>query len=277
MNTSKDHWQLREKIIELCLWMNSSGLNQGTSGNISARYLNNMLITPSGVPYEQLKPQDIVSMSLDHNRFEWDGENIPSSEWHFHRAILQSNPDFGAVVHTHSTYATVLSMARIKIPACHYMIAAFGGNTIRCAKYATFGTPKLSKNILKAMKNRSACLMANHGMVVAGKNLDKAMWGAVELETISKQYYLASKLDKMAVLPDDEIERVIAKFANYGPREKKNLTDDSKSDSSVSHGPNPNTNHTSANRSTNGSGSSCQDEQKYEFKNSSPNIKLPVN
>ncbi len=278
MNISEDHWQLREKIIELCLWMNSSGLNQGTSGNISARYENTMLITPSGVPYEQLKPQDIVSMSLDHNRYEWDGAYVPSSEWHFHRAILQSNPDFGAVVHTHSTYATVLSMARIKIPACHYMIAAFGGNTIRCSKYATFGTPKLSKNILKAMKKRSGCLMANHGMVVAGKNLDKAMWGAVELETISKQYYLASQLDKMVVLSDDEIERVIAKFANYGPRDKCDSPDDTNSQGNNAQGLNPKTNHAAGSNSTNGTGNpspSNQDRQKYEYKNATPNIKLP--
>ena len=220
MSESETHWQLREKIIELCLWMNSSGLNQGTSGNISARYKNSMLITPSGVPYEQLTPPDIAKVSLKHDRYEWTGPYAPSSEWHFHRAILQSNPSFKAVVHTHSTYATVLSIARKKIPACHYMIAAFGGNSVRCAKYATFGTPKLSTNILKAMRNRSACLLANHGMVVAGPSLDKAMWGAVELETLSKQYYLASQCKNMKILSDAEIDRVIAKFANYGPKNK---------------------------------------------------------
>ncbi|MBX2839672.1 MAG: class II aldolase/adducin family protein [Gammaproteobacteria bacterium] len=220
MSATESHWDLREKIIELCLWMNSSGLNQGTSGNISARYKNSMLITPSGVPYEQLKRGDIAKMSLKHNRYEWEGPYAPSSEWHFHRAILQSNPDFKAIVHTHSTYATVLSMACKTIPACHYMIGAFGGNTVRCSNYATFGTPELSTNILTAMQDRTACLMENHGMVVAGPNLDKAMWGAVELETLSKQYYLASKLEDMKVLPDDEMDRVIAKFANYGPRDK---------------------------------------------------------
>jgi L-fuculose-phosphate aldolase len=104
MTTTESQWELREKIIELCLWMNSSGLNQGTSGNISARYKNSMLITPSGVPYEQLKPTDIAKMSLKHNLYEWKGPFAPSSEWHFHRAILQSNPGFKAVVHTHSTY-----------------------------------------------------------------------------------------------------------------------------------------------------------------------------
>lgn len=224
MTESINHWQLREKIIELCLWMNSTGLNQGTSGNISARYKNSMLITPSGVPYEQLKPHDIARMSLKHNRYEWKGPYAPSSEWHFHRAILQSNPAYGAVVHTHSTYSTVLSMAGKRIPACHYMIAAFGGHTVRCSKYATFGTPELSTNILKAMKRRSACLIGNHGMVVAAANLDKAMWGAVELETLSKQYYLASKLEDMEILSKAEIDRVIAKFANYGPQDKNSIS-----------------------------------------------------
>ncbi len=213
-------WQLREQIIKQCLWMNESGLNQGTSGNISVRHKDSMLITPSGVPYGQLQPQDIVQMSLEHNRYEWEGHYAPSSEWHFHRAILQSNPLYSAVVHTHSTYATVLSMARLNIPACHYMIAAFGGNTVQCAPYATFGTEELSVNILEAMHERCACLLANHGMVVAGKTLDKAMWAAVELETLSKQYYLGRSLDTLEILSDEEIETVVAKFANYGPKDK---------------------------------------------------------
>ena len=215
-----NHWQLREQIIKQCLWMNDSGLNQGTSGNISVRYKDSMLITPSGVPHSQLQPQDIAQMSLEHHRYEWEGPYAPSSEWHFHRAILQSNPFFGSVVHTHSTYATVLSMARLNIPACHYMIAAFGGNTVQCAQYATFGTDELSVNILEAMHQRSACLLANHGMVVAGKNLDKAMWAAVELETLSKQYYFSKSLNTLAILSDEEIETVVGKFANYGPQDK---------------------------------------------------------
>ena len=225
MTDSENQLQLREKIIELCLWMNSSGLNQGTSGNISARFRNSMLITPSGVAYSELQPEDIAEMSLEHNRYEWNGPYAPSSEWHFHRAILQSQPSYGAVIHTHSTYATVLSMAKTKIPACHYMVAAFGGSTVRCAKYATFGTEKLSNNILRAMRNRSACLMANHGMVVAGTNLDKAMWAAVELETLSKQYYLASGMKKITILSKKEIKIVLEKFADYGPKNKDTETD----------------------------------------------------
>ena len=211
---------IRQQIIDLCIEMNSSGLNQGTSGNISARYDGAMLITPSGIPYEQLALKDLARLSLDSNKYEWDGPCKPSSEWHFHRAILQSNENLSAVVHTHSTFATVLSIAREDIPACHYMIAAFGGNSVRCADYATFGTPELSENILSAMTDRSACLLANHGMIAGGHSLENAMWSAVELETLSKQYYHAKLFGNMVVLPDDEMDRVIEKFKDYGQKDK---------------------------------------------------------
>ena len=201
--------------------MNASGLNQGTSGNISAAHHGKMLITPSGIPYDQLKPEHIASMSLVHDNDHYEGPFKPSSEWLFHRAILKSNPAFEAVIHTHSNYATVLSIGRHTIPACHYMIAAFGGNTVRCADYATFGTNELSENILVAMQDRSACLMANHGMVVAGSNLDKAMWAAVELETLAKQYYQARLLGGMVILPNKEIDVVLEKFKSYGLQTKK--------------------------------------------------------
>lgn len=200
--------------------MNQSGLNQGTSGNISARYDDDMLITPSGIPYEQLKPADIARMSLKDNSFEWKGPCKPSSEWHFHRSILQNKEGLDAVVHTHSTFSTVLSIAREGIPACHYMIAAFGGNSVRCADYATFGTPELSTNIITAMEDRSACLLANHGMIAGGHSLENAMWAAVELETLSKQYYYAKMNGNMVVLPDDEMNRVLEKFKSYGQKSK---------------------------------------------------------
>ena len=197
--------------------MNATGLNQGTSGNISARWEGDMLITPSGVPYGDLEPDAIVRMRIDDDAYAWQGDFKPSSEWHFHRAILAAKPEQGAIVHTHSTFATVLSIARRDIPACHYMIAAFGGSTVRCAEYATFGTPALSENILAAMEGRSACLLANHGMIACGKDLDKAMWAAVELETLSRQYYHALQLDGMEILDDDEMAVVIEKFKSYGP------------------------------------------------------------
>ena len=212
--------KLRKKIIALCLQMNATGLNQGTSGNISARYKKYMLITPSGIPYEDLKPADIARMKVDSDEFKWTGPSKPSSEWHFHRAILKAKPDVHAIVHTHSTYATVVSIARVNIPACHYMIAAFGGNTVRCAQYETFGTAELSASMLTALEDRTACLLANHGMVAGGKNLDNAMWAAVELETLSRQYYHAKLAGNMVILPDDEMARVLEKFKYYGQVQK---------------------------------------------------------
>jgi len=212
--------QIRKKIIALCLQMNATGLNQGTSGNISARYKDFMLITPSGIPYEELKPADIAKMKVDGDDFVWKGPSKPSSEWHFHRAILKAKPDVHAIVHTHSTFSTVVSIARDDIPACHYMIAAFGGNTVRCAEYETFGTAELSESMLKAMEGRTACLLANHGMVAGGKNLDNAMWAAVELETLSRQYYYAKLAGNMVILPDDEMDRVLEKFKSYGQVQK---------------------------------------------------------
>jgi L-fuculose-phosphate aldolase len=212
--------QTRKKIIELCLQMNSSGLNQGTSGNISARYKGSMLITPSGIPYEKLVSKDIAKLSLDNDDIDWEGPYKPSSEWHFHKSILKKKSELDAVVHTHSTFATVVSIARETIPACHYMIAAFGGNSVRCAHYETFGTPELSASITTAMLDRSACLLANHGMIAGGKDLDNAMWAAVELETLAKQYYYAKLAGHMKILPDDEMAVVIEKFKSYGQKDK---------------------------------------------------------
>ena len=212
---------LRRKILELCREMNATGLNQGTSGNISARHGDDMLITPSGVPYETMTPDMIARMAVDDDTGAWEGPCRPSSEWHFHRAILQSDDGYGAVVHTHSTFATVLSMSRTTIPACHYIIAAFGGSDVRCADYATYGTSELSDNIIRAMKDRSACLMANHGMVTAGADLDEAMWAAVELETLSRQYYHARASGETIILPDEEIAVVREKFKDYGLNAQK--------------------------------------------------------
>lgn len=211
---------IRQKIIDLCLEMNASGLNQGTSGNISAVHNDKMLITPSGITYADLYPEDLVSCDLNQQVPVWEGVLNPSSEWHFHRAILQSDRKYHAVIHTHSTFATVLSMSRQEIPACHYMVAAFGGSNVRCADYQTFGTPELSDRVLKAMRGRSACLMANHGMVVAGSSLDKAMWGAIELETLARQYYHAQLLGNTTILSDDEIAVVLDKFSHYGLQNK---------------------------------------------------------
>jgi len=214
---------LRVAIIAQACGMNSSGLNQGTSGNLSARYKDVMLITPSGIPYESMQPADIAAMPLTGNAGAWEGRQKPSSEWRFHQDILKTRPEVGAIVHTHSNFATVLSMVRRDIPACHYMVAAFGGSNVRCADYATFGTEALSKNVLKALKGRCGCLLANHGMIATGPDLDKAMWAAVELETLAKQYYHALLIGKPVSLPNAEIAKVLERFKSYGPRKPETI------------------------------------------------------
>jgi L-fuculose-phosphate aldolase len=208
--------QLREAIIAKCRWMNASGLNQGTSGNISARCGERMLITPSATPYDAMKPEMIASMPLEGAYGEWTGPLQPSTEWRFHLDIMRARPDVGSIVHTHSTYATVLAIARKPIPACHYMIAAFGGPDIRCAGYARYGTKELSELALAALEGRNGCLLANHGMIAVGPGLDKAMWLAVELETLARQYYLALALGSPFILGDQEIAETAQGFASYG-------------------------------------------------------------
>ncbi|MGJ5177610.1 class II aldolase/adducin family protein [Bradyrhizobium oligotrophicum] len=212
---------IRENIIAKCRWMNASGLNQGTSGNMSARYKDVMLITPSATPYDSMKPEMIAAMPLEDEDGSWDGPLKPSTEWRFHLDIMRARPDVGGVVHTHSTYATVLAIARKSIPACHYMIAAFGGSDIRCAGYARFGTAELSKLALAALEGRNGCLLANHGMIAAGANLDKAMWLAVELETLARQYYLSLALGQPHILSDAEIAEAAQQFSSYGLQEPK--------------------------------------------------------
>ncbi|MBN8938789.1 MAG: class II aldolase/adducin family protein [Rhizobiales bacterium] len=211
---------LRRAIVSQCRQMNASGLNQGTSGNISARHEDVMLITPSATPYDSMTPADIAVMPLDRDDGSWSGPLKPSTEWPFHLAIMRARVDVGAIVHTHSTFATVLSMARRDIPACHYMIAAFGGPTIRCADYATYGTKALSDHALAALEGRNGCLLANHGQIAVGASLDKAMWLAAELETIARQYYHSLLIGGPVLLPDDEIERVRQGFSSYGLRDR---------------------------------------------------------
>jgi L-fuculose-phosphate aldolase len=213
---TREERELREAVIAKCRWMNASGLNQGTSGNISARYEDRMLITPSAVSYDAMTPDMIASMPLEGGYGDWAGPLKPSTEWRFHLDIMRARRDVGSVVHTHSTYATVLAIARKSIPACHYMIAAFGGTDIRCAGYARYGTKELSELALAALDQRNGCLLANHGMIAVGANLDKAMWLAVELETIARQYYLSLALGSPSILSDADIEDTAKGFASYG-------------------------------------------------------------
>jgi L-fuculose-phosphate aldolase len=205
----------RVAIIEAARAMNASGLNQGTSGNVSVRHRDTMLITPSATPYDRMTPDMIAAMPIDGERGAWSGPLKPSTEWPFHLDILRARPEIGAVVHAHSTYATVLAIARRPIPACHYMIAAFGGTDIRCASYARYGTKELSDLAVAALEDRTGCLLANHGMIAIGPTLEKAMWLAVELETIARQYYLSLPLGPV-ILSDAEIAEVQASFAGYG-------------------------------------------------------------
>lgn len=215
----KNERKLRRAIIDTCLHMNREGINQGTAGNVSARWDNGLLITPSGLPYEQLTVDDIVYLD---RAGQHDPAQLPSSEWRFHRDIVRSREEVGAVVHTHSLYASVLAIRGMEIPAVHYMIAAAGGPTIRCAPYATFGTSELSEHALRALDGRKACLLANHGVIATGPTLDKALWLAGEVETLARQYVLSLQIGGPNILPDDEIARVVEKFRTYGVRPKRN-------------------------------------------------------
>ncbi len=205
------------EIIATCRQMQAAGINQGTSGNVSVRHGDGLLITPSGVPYDRLEPADIVFVGMDGHA---EGDLAPSSEWRFHRDILAAREDIQAIVHAHPIYATSLAIRRQDIPAVHYMIAAAGGPTIRCAPYATYGTEILSAYAVEALEGRLACLLANHGMIACGPTLDRALWLAVEVETLARQYVLALLLGGPAILPDDEIARVVETFKGYGPRGK---------------------------------------------------------
>lgn len=216
--------ELRREIIARCKEMNVNGINQGTSGNISARFEDRMLISPSATPYDQLEPDMIASMALEETSGAWEGPLKPSTEWRFHHALLRERPDAAAVVHAHPTYCTTLAIAQMEIPACHYMIAAFGGNNVRCAGYARFGTEELSAMAVEAMRDRTACLMANHGMIAIGESLAKAMWRAVELETIARQYFLSLQLQRHVILTDEQVDETIAAFKGYGVQDAPDTT-----------------------------------------------------
>jgi L-fuculose-phosphate aldolase len=209
----------RQAIVEACRAMNALGINQGTSGNISVRHGKIMLISPSAVPYEDMTPEQIAAMPIAGEYGAWEGLLPPSTEWRMHLGILRARPEAGAVVHGHPPYATALAITRREIPPCHYMVAAFGGATVRCAAYATYGTNQLAQNALAAMEGRNACLLANHGTVVCGATLARAMWLAVELETLARQYWHALLIGGPALLSDADIAATAAKLGSYGLRE----------------------------------------------------------
>jgi L-fuculose-phosphate aldolase len=216
MQTTNDR-EKRQSIIDACLLMNVLGINQGTSGNISLRHGAGMLITPTSVPYQAMQPEQIVHMGLDGS---FDPAQRPSSEWRFHLDILRVRPEVNAVVHAHPPYSTILAIMGLEIPPVHYMIAVAGGDTIRCAPYATFGTQELSQHAVRALEDRMACLLEHHGMIAVGPSLSKAMWLAVEVEALARQYHGCLQIGEPRLLSKKEIKNVLGRIAGYGPAEK---------------------------------------------------------
>ena len=213
---SDDHG-LRQSVIATALAMNSAGINRGKSGNVSARLyragFDGFLVTPTGLPYAETTPDDIVAVTL---AGEAHGERLPSSEWRFHRDIYATRADALAIVHTHAPFATSLACLQRGIPAFHYMVAVAGGADIRCAPYATFGTQELSDHALEALAGRKACLLANHGMIAIGVSLAHALALAIEVETLAEMYWRALQIGEPVQLSDAEMAIVLQKFATYG-------------------------------------------------------------
>lgn len=203
----------RAALIEVAQAMQAAGLNKGTSGNVSVREGDGFLITPTGMAYGALTPDDIPHMSLDG---AVTGHRKPSSEWRFHRDLYASRPAVGAVLHAHSPFAVSLACLRLDIPPFHYMIARFGGTTIRCAEYALFGSQALSDAALAAMSERRACLLANHGLLVAGRDPAEALALAIELEELCEQYWRALQIGQPVLLSASEMAEVMARFQGYG-------------------------------------------------------------
>jgi L-fuculose-phosphate aldolase len=216
---------IRREMIDTCLRMNASGINQGTSGNLSVRDGDSFLITASGLGYDAMQPEDIMRMEFDGS---YEGPHRPSSEWRFHRDILRERQDVNVVLHCHSVFATTLACHHKPIPAFHYMVGVAGGTTIRCSRYATFGTQALSDAALEALEGRLACLLGQHGQITLGTSLGKALWLAVEVETLARMYVHALTLGNPPVLSDDEMARVIGQMQrmNYGMMPEPEGTND---------------------------------------------------
>lgn len=221
--------QAKKALIRTAQAMCKAGLNRGTAGNLSLRWTeageDGFLITPTGMDYAALKPRHIPLVRLADagqatpEQPEYGGAWAPSSEWRFHHDIYRQHPEAGAVLHAHSPFATSLACLRLDIPPFHYMIARFGGNSVRCAGYATFGTQALSDGALHALKGRTACLLANHGMLVFGRDLRQALALGIELESLCEQYWRSCQLPYLALpalLSMSEMAEVMEKFQTYG-------------------------------------------------------------
>jgi L-fuculose-phosphate aldolase len=208
------HAALRRELADTARAMSRRGLSQGTSGNLSVRVPEGLLITPSAVPYDAMGPEAMVLLDPEGRVIEPDGHR-PSTEWRLHSAILAARPEVSAVVHTHSMFCTTLACLRMEIPAFHYMVAVAGGDSIRCAPYGTFGTAALADQALAALEGRRACLLANHGMVALGPTPGDALALAVEVETLAEQYWRVLQAGQPALLSADEMADALAAFSDY--------------------------------------------------------------
>ncbi|NNF54780.1 MAG: class II aldolase [Acidimicrobiales bacterium] len=200
------------ELIAVLLDAQRRGLNRGTSGNSSLRTPTGFSITPSALPYDQMTVDDLVS--VDHDQ-QASGRHRPSSEWLFHSAIYAARPDVAAIVHLHSPSATALASLRRDIPAFHYMVAVAGGESIRCGDYATFGTAELAAIAVDALRDRMACLLANHGQIACGDTPRAAFRLAEEVESLAQQFMLASSVAEPAILTPEEMSQVLMKFSDY--------------------------------------------------------------
>lgn len=207
--------QARREVIATAQEMSRRGLSPGRSGNVSRRWQGGMLITPTGMAYDDLAAADITFVDANGRA---TGPRKPSSEWHFHLAVYAARPDQNAVVHTHSMHAVVLSCTGKPIPAFHYMIAVAGGDDIPCVPYATFGTEALARHVAKGLEKRNACLMAHHGMIATAATLPAALELAAEVETLAEQYYKVLTLGRPTLLPTAEMADVIERFKSYGQK-----------------------------------------------------------
>ena len=208
----------REQLLKIAQKLIATGLNKGTAGNASVRCEGGFLVTPSGMAVEDMTSASMVKMQFDGS---YEAEKIPSSEWRFHRDILASRADINAVIHTHSMFATTLACLHKDIPPFHYMIAVTGADTIRCAPYALFGTQVLSDHALVALTDRKACLLANHGMIALGRDLEEALAVAVEVENLCEQYWRIlqvshGQLGEPHILTELEMREVFQQFKGYG-------------------------------------------------------------
>jgi len=205
--------ELRREIVTTCRKLNLLGLNQGTSGNIGVRHGDGYLLTPSGMDYDLMQPEDIVQMDFQAG---YAGKRVPSTEWRFHRDILKHRPEVDVVIHTHSMFCTTLAIHGHSIPAVHYMVAAAGGNDIRCAPYVTPTTQALSDVALKALEGRRACLLAHHGAIVIGTTLSSTLALLVEVENLAQQYWRALQIGEPPLLSDAQLADVFEIMKTYG-------------------------------------------------------------